>query len=61
VTHIYIPADEKYKTTIAKLIEDTDKDIQKHFQASSYTEPTTLSWAVAQRGNVHLNIQASIE
>jgi hypothetical protein len=54
-------AQERYKATIAKLIEDTDKEIQKYFDVSSHTEPISLAWAVAQRSNVDINIEASIE
>jgi hypothetical protein len=57
----YLSAQEKYRDTIAQLIEVTDKAVQEHMQNNSHTEPASLAWAIAQRGNADTNIKASIE
>jgi hypothetical protein len=56
-----ISAQEKYRDTIAQLIEVTDKAVQEHMQNNFHTEPASLAWAIAQRGNADTNIKASIE
>jgi len=56
-----VSTQEKYKSTIAKLVEITDETIQLHMHDGSHTQPASLAWAIAQRGNAETNIKASID
>lgn len=58
--HPSLPAQEKYKDTIAQLIDVTDTAVQQHMHDGSHIKPTSLAWAIAQRGNADTNIRASI-
>jgi len=60
MTHLPI-AKLRYKDTIQKLIEATDREIQQQRGVQSYTEPDPLNWAAAQRGDNGLKIKASVE
>jgi hypothetical protein len=58
--HFSLLAQEKYKDTIAQLIDVTDTAVQQHMHDSSHIKPASLAWAIAQRGNADTNIKASI-
>lgn len=51
----------EHAALIAQLIQTTDEQIVKLLHLPSRTEPVSLAWSVAQRGNVDINITASIE
>ena len=56
----FLQGKPRYKDTIKQLIEATDREIQQHMHDSSHTTPTSLAWAIAQRGNADINIEASV-
>jgi hypothetical protein len=51
----------KYKNTIEKLIEATDKEIPRRGDVGSYTEAVPLNFAAAQRAHPAIKLDASIE
>ncbi|KAJ7826412.1 hypothetical protein B0H13DRAFT_2440642, partial [Mycena leptocephala] len=51
----------RYRQLIEQLIEVTDEEVRRHQREPSHTEPVSLAWAIAQRGNSDTNIQASID
>jgi len=55
-----VSTQEKYKDTIAHLIDVTDTAVQQHMHDGSHVKPASLAWAIAQRGNADTNIKASI-
>jgi len=55
-----VSTQEKYKDTVAQLIDVTDNAVQQHMHDGSHIKPTSLAWAIAQRGNADTNIKASI-
>jgi len=55
-----VSTQERYKDTIAKLIDVTDTAVQQHMHDGFHIKPTSLVWAMAQRGNADTNIKASI-
>jgi hypothetical protein len=57
----FLSAQQRYKETIAKLVNITDDEVQRHMFAISHDNPASLAWAVAQRGSSGLNIEASVE
>jgi len=46
---------------IEKLVQVTDREVQHSFHVSLHTTPVSLAWAVAQRGNPEISIEASID
>jgi hypothetical protein len=46
---------------IEKLVQVTDREVQHSFHVPLHTTPVSLAWAVAQRGNPEVSIEASIE
>lgn len=46
---------------IEQLVQVTDKEVQQYLGIPSHTTPLSLAWAVAQRGNPEVSIEASIE
>ncbi|KAJ7816723.1 hypothetical protein B0H13DRAFT_2683408 [Mycena leptocephala] len=50
-----------YRQLIEQLIKATDEEVRRHQREPSHTEPVSLAWAIAQRGNSDTNIQASID
>jgi hypothetical protein len=51
----------RYKNTLQKLIEATDKEIPRQEGVASYTEALPLNWASAQRGDTDIKFKASVE
>jgi hypothetical protein len=54
-------AKPRFKNSIQKLIEATDKEMPRQGGVASYTEPVPLNWASAQRGDPDIKIKASVE
>ena len=54
-------AQERFKDRIARLIDVTDKEVQRHMSSVAHSNPASLTWAVAQRGSSDLNVGASVE
>ena len=59
--HRSLTAHKRFTETIQNLIEATDSEIQRQTGISSYTEPSSLNFAAAQRLNNGIKIYASIE
>jgi predicted GTPase len=56
-----VSAGMRYTDTIKRLIQATDKEIQRQTGVSSHTEPRSLNFSRAQRADNDLKIEASIE
>lgn len=56
-----LQAQLRYKSTIEKLIQVTDQQVLQSVNGSSHINPVSLAWAVAQRGDPNVSMEASIE
>ncbi|KAF8813132.1 hypothetical protein BYT27DRAFT_7131823 [Phlegmacium glaucopus] len=61
VPALRVSIQDKYKHTIAELIEVTDNEVQRSLRDDSHTKPASLAWAIAQRGSSDTSIKASID